>query len=489
MVCADCGEVVEQLTCGSCGADVRLDGRYTLVRALGEGGSGTTWHARDEQGRSWAIKEMSLWRARDPKTRELMLREAHILRELNHPAIPTYLEHFELGTGRSRSLYIVQEFVDGVTLDEELKTRRYHESEALDLADELLSVLGYLHRLSPPVIHRDVKPANIIRRGDGGLFLVDFGSVRDAMKDSRMGGSTVAGTFGFMAPEQFTGDATPATDLYGVGATLVAMLSRKAPHTLLAANGRLDWRPHVRIREGTEALLTALLHTEEPRRPRDASDAAGLVQSARFVALRDQGTPRLNRDDGPTPSVELLDVAHAQPVPDSLASLFEPVDHQVPSTERRPGWLARMGDRVAISRRFVTIAATMMLGASVGFAVALSPTAAGRLADVPQVPAAWQPLADSVQGHQGVQACLAYHEGLYEGEHKTPALMQVSRDPRLFDGLKVEIVARGKPLQHCIERQLDSLEPPDIKGAYTIEIPLTLQPDGKTDPMKLLDRF
>lgn len=77
----------------------------------------------------------------------------------------------------------------------------------------------YLQQLEPPIIHRDIKPNNIIRDRDGKVFLVDFGAVRDTYYTTSMHGSTVVGTFGYMAPEEFRSKALPARDLYGLGAT------------------------------------------------------------------------------------------------------------------------------------------------------------------------------------------------------------------------------------------------------------------------------
>jgi serine/threonine protein kinase len=95
------------------------------------------------------------------------------------------------------------------------------------LLADLGEVLDYLHGRAPPIIHRDIKPGNVIRRLDAGFSLVDFGSVRDSLKPE--GGSTVVGTFGYMAPEQFQGRALPQSDVYALGATALTLLTGREP--------------------------------------------------------------------------------------------------------------------------------------------------------------------------------------------------------------------------------------------------------------------
>ncbi|MEQ1508444.1 MAG: thioredoxin domain-containing protein, partial [Myxococcota bacterium] len=167
--------------------------------------------------------------------------------------------------GRGQAVVVVQEFVDGVDLRAELATRRYTAPEVLQIAAELLDVLVYLHGLSPPVVHRDLKPANVMRRADGRLVLLDFGSVRDSIRDLDLGGSTVAGTFGYMAPEQLVGDASPMSDLYGLGALMVHLLSRVEPQKMAAVQG-LQWEGRVAVPAGVHELLGDLLEPDPDRR-------------------------------------------------------------------------------------------------------------------------------------------------------------------------------------------------------------------------------
>ena len=283
MICAACGEATEVVTCGECGKSALLDGRYRLEGRIGMGGTGTTWRAStmvDGEAHSVvAVKELPVGNLDSAKARELVEREIRVLRELDHPAIPRYWEDLFVGKGRSKAVYIVQDFVDGETLADEMKRRRYTESEVAATMVELLHVLDYLHGLRPPVVHRDLKPQNVLRRKDGRLALIDFGSVRDSVK-GELGGSTVAGTFGYMAPEQFRGDAYPVSDLYGLGALAIAMLSRREPHALLDWSGRLKWEEATFLSQPMSELLSRLLAPDPAQRP--ASAAAALAELGEF---------------------------------------------------------------------------------------------------------------------------------------------------------------------------------------------------------------
>ncbi|MFT5460782.1 MAG: serine/threonine protein kinase, partial [Myxococcota bacterium] len=115
MHCASCGQPTDATPCHHCEGEPRLDGRYRLLSSLGEGATGTTWAADGPSG-PVAIKELRLSATRDGKQRELFRREAAVLRQLNHPRIPRWVEDFELRTGRHRTLFVVQERVEGETL-------------------------------------------------------------------------------------------------------------------------------------------------------------------------------------------------------------------------------------------------------------------------------------------------------------------------------------------------------------------------------------
>jgi serine/threonine protein kinase len=201
------------------------EGRYQLSTLLGQGGQGSTFLAVDKKaGRKVAIKRFRVRGAGSWKEVELAEREARVLASIEHPQLPSALDHFE----EDGALYLVMDCVDGVDLAQ--SDRKFGPLDAYGLLHGMSKILTYLHGRIPPLIHRDIKPANIICRSDGSYALVDFGSVRDSLKLA--GGSTVVGTFGFMAPEQFQGRALPVSDVYGVGATIVSLLAGKPPEEL-----------------------------------------------------------------------------------------------------------------------------------------------------------------------------------------------------------------------------------------------------------------
>jgi serine/threonine protein kinase len=282
-LCAACGLAPGERPCQQCGSDPLLRGRYVLHAVVGQGASGTTYRARDlETDRVVAIKEMPLHRAETRKATELLGREADVLRQLDHPAIPDYIDHFLEGKGKHRSYFLVQSFIEGMTLGAEMRDRRYAPAEVLEIAEAILRILVYLHGLAPPVVHRDIKPQNLMRSTGGRLVLLDFGSVRDVLRDVDFGGSTVAGTFGYMAPEQFAGDASPRSDLYGVGATMVALLSRKDPSTMQRPHTlELDWRRHVAVSGQVRAYMDKLLALEPEERFDSAESAIRALAYAR----------------------------------------------------------------------------------------------------------------------------------------------------------------------------------------------------------------
>jgi serine/threonine protein kinase len=235
-------------------------GRYAVVRVLGEGAQGTTFEAVDKQaGMLVAVKRFRVRGAKSWKEVELAEREARVLASIAHPALPRYIEHFEEGG----ELFLVTEKIEGDSLAA-LKKRGapFSERDVVRLLRDASAALDYLHGRAPPIIHRDLKPSNVLRRPDGSFAFIDFGAVRDKLKPE--GGSTVVGTFGYMAPEQFQGRAMPTSDVYGIGATALSLLTGREPEELPHRGLGIDVEAALRGVRVSPALVRLLGTMLEP---------------------------------------------------------------------------------------------------------------------------------------------------------------------------------------------------------------------------------
>jgi hypothetical protein len=214
----------------------RLSGeRYVCERVLGEGAMGRTYLASDTRGGQVAIKQLYPSRLATLKDLQLFMREADALRRMDHARIPSYIDAFEEPDGAGNMCYyLVQQYIPGRPLRERLRAgERFDEAGVIALGGALLEVLRYMHGLDPRVVHRDLKPENILLDPDSGApSLVDFGAVREVVRLTMGGGSTVVGTYGYMPPEQLMGRALPATDLYALGIVLLECLTRRVPADL-----------------------------------------------------------------------------------------------------------------------------------------------------------------------------------------------------------------------------------------------------------------
>ncbi|MCB9753116.1 MAG: PQQ-binding-like beta-propeller repeat protein [Myxococcales bacterium] len=261
-----------------------IDNRYRIVGVLGRGGMGITYEA-ERDGARVALKQLVLRGMGEWKTLELFEREAKILAQLDHPAIPRYVDSFETDGPAGPTFWLAQELAAGRSLARWVADGwRPDEAELTRVALSLLEVLGHLHERTPPVIHRDIKPENIIREPSGALRLVDFGAVRDTYRSTALGGSTVVGTFGYMAPEQFRGQAAAASDLYGLGATLVFLATGRSPAELPTARLKIDFRPHARLSPAFAAWLERLIEPAHEDRFTSAREAADALRNPKALA-------------------------------------------------------------------------------------------------------------------------------------------------------------------------------------------------------------
>lgn len=251
-----------------------LAGHYKINRILGSGGFGLTYLAQDTHrpgAPACVVKHLRPARRDDTFlaiARRLFDTEAEILEKLGtHPQIPRLLAHFE----QKKEFYLVQEFVDGHPINEELPVdKRLPESQVVELLKGVLEILSFIHEHS--VIHRDIKPSNIMRRHqDGKLFLIDFGAVKQIQPQERTDQEsfTVAiGTRGYAPPEQYAGHPSFSSDIYALGMIGIQAITGIPPHqlTLSPDTGDISWRHLANVREEFAQIIDKMVRYHFPAR-------------------------------------------------------------------------------------------------------------------------------------------------------------------------------------------------------------------------------
>jgi serine/threonine protein kinase len=272
--CPFCASPLQTASCetdsGNLPADALLRRRYRIIKAVGQGGMGTVYRAQDTElnDRFVAVKEMSaqgLSAQHIQEATEAFKREATLLAALQHPNLPSVFEHFE-EHGR---WYMVMSFIQGETLEDYLKRPNCNKlplNEVLRIGEQLCTALYYLHSQYPPIIFRDVKPANIMRAPDGQIYLIDFGVAR-RFKPGQKKDTTPFGSIGYAPPEQFNkAQTTPRSDIYSLGATFYQLLTGHEPDSTPFRFPQLQsLEPEVPTQLAT--LLEQMLDMDEGKRP------------------------------------------------------------------------------------------------------------------------------------------------------------------------------------------------------------------------------
>ncbi|PSO46773.1 MAG: serine/threonine protein kinase [Cyanobacteria bacterium SW_9_44_58] len=304
-------------------AVVVLNNRYRVIRELGQGGFGKTFLAVDTHlpsERPCVIKQLYPIVSKPKQyqwVRERFQREAAILEELSrgNGQIPQLYAYF----AEAETFYLVQEYIEGETLTEKVeKNGILSEREVTNILISLLHVLDYVHRHQ--IIHRDVKPDNVIlRASDGKPVLIDFGVVKEALErvmDSDRTHSIAIGTPGYMPSEQAGGRPVYSSDLYSLGLTAVFLLSGKPPHTLESdpRTGELLWRNVV---PRLHSQLAGIIDRAVCFHPRDRFADAKEMLAALTAS---NGTPQRQPTSHNNHSQQnLTQAATAAAVPPSLA--------------------------------------------------------------------------------------------------------------------------------------------------------------------------
>lgn len=277
---------------------------YIVDSRLGGGGQAVTWLARDAAGTRVVLKQLVLRRAETWKEIELFEREAAVLRGLDHPAIPPFLDAFEFHQPDGAvDFFLVQRWVDAPSLAALLARATSFDRETwLHIARSALDILAWLHDRVPPVIHRDVKPSNLLFGTDRKLHLIDFGAVKAHLGEAAEGESTIVGTHGYMPAEQLMGRAGPWSDLHALGATLVHLASGRHPSSLPFEGLKMRFAEVVNLPRPLVTWLESMVAPEPTQRPPTAEAARAALEAALRPAALPSPTARdIEAHRGPRP--------------------------------------------------------------------------------------------------------------------------------------------------------------------------------------------
>lgn len=206
-----------------------IDGKYKILNKIGQGGMSVVYLAMNERAnKQWAIKEVRKDGVKDYEVvRQGLIAETDILKRLNHPHLPSIIDVID----RDDTFLIVMDYIEGKALDHWLKKEGAQpQDRVVEWAKQICDVLGYLHSRKPPIIYRDLKPANIMLKPDGNIMIIDFGTARE-FKETSIEDTSCLGTQGYAAPEQYGGhgQTDARTDIYTLGATMYHLLTGHNP--------------------------------------------------------------------------------------------------------------------------------------------------------------------------------------------------------------------------------------------------------------------
>lgn len=330
-----------------------LSDRYQVIRELGQGGFGRTYLASDRN----RFNERCVLKEFAPKiggtyalqkAEELFAREAGVLYKLQHPQIPNFRELFQVKENGQGRLFLVQDYVEGVTYRDLLKMRlqegrRFSEEEVISFLLQILPVLDYIH--SQGVIHRDISPDNLMLRAWDQLpILIDFGGVKQVVVtvESQFLASeenpqpvplaTRLGKIGYAPHEQMQqGIVSASSDLYALGATALVLLTGKEPQQLIDPQTlNWNWRSEIRVSPKLARVLDKMLAQQPAHRISSATEVLELLQ--------DRPSP------SPQPNTEATVAVASPPVSASV----DPTENTAPSRVIVPSrtlnpWLSGLG--------------------------------------------------------------------------------------------------------------------------------------------------
>ncbi len=270
-----------------------IQSRYLLIDSLAQNAERQTWLAEDRHtSQRVTLKSLYFGRSTQWQDFKYFEREVETLQKLDYPRIPKHRDAFWLEQPEGHYFCLVQDFITGLSLSEFVqKGYRFSEERLETVAKSILDILIYLHSQEPPLIHRDIKPSNLILSEADEVYLIDFGAIQVYSGSEKS--MTVAGTFGYMPPEQFGGRAVPASDLYSLGSTLIYAISGVKPSELVADGFYLRFQNRVGVSAYLKEWLERMVEPEVEKRFSSASEALDALKLREFKRYESSMPPEI----------------------------------------------------------------------------------------------------------------------------------------------------------------------------------------------------
>lgn len=246
-----------------------IDGKYEILRKIGQGGMSVVYLAMDTHlNKQWAVKEIrKKGNGKDDVVIvNSLLAEANMMKKLDHPSLPRIVDIIDNG----ETIFVVMDYIEGESLDKILlEYGPQPEKLVIAWAKQLCDVLSYLHSQRPPIIYRDMKPANIMLKPEGNIKIIDFGIARE-YKEQSLADTTVLGTKGYAPPEQYSGQTDARSDIFALGMTMHHLLTGIDPRSGEKYVPVRMWNPE--LSEGIEIIIDKCVQPAAENRYQNCSD-------------------------------------------------------------------------------------------------------------------------------------------------------------------------------------------------------------------------
>lgn len=246
-----------------------IDGKYEILKEIGRGGMSVVYLAMDKRlNKQWAVKEIRKKGGgkKDKIVVSSLLAEANMMKRLDHPALPRIVDIIDNGA----TIYVIMDYIEGESLDKILNEYGAQpEDLVISWAKQVCDALGYLHAQKPPIIYRDMKPANVMLKPEGNIKIIDFGIARE-YKEQSLADTTVLGTKGYAPPEQYSGQTDARSDIFALGMTMHHLLTGVDPRRGEAYVPVRQWNPE--LSEGIETIINRCVEPAAENRYQNCAD-------------------------------------------------------------------------------------------------------------------------------------------------------------------------------------------------------------------------